>query len=119
MYVAVTCISEQRIDGTVVLQCPPYAAVSGSEDGTIRLWDLLTGHCVHKVRGHERTVVGLICTDMYVISSGLDDKMCVWERKRGHLLYTVEMDTSCGTSMAMLCNNFLVTGGQVCKSSPR
>jgi len=60
--------------------------------------------------------VGLICTDMYVISSGLDDKLCVWERKRGHLLYTVEMDSPGGTSMSMLCNNFLVTGGQVCNA---
>ncbi|XP_053374079.1 sterol regulatory element-binding protein cleavage-activating protein-like [Mercenaria mercenaria] len=93
-------------------KCAPYAAVSGSADGTIRLWDLLTGHCVHKVIGHDGTVVGLTCTDSYIISSGLDDKMCVWERKRGHLLYSVEMETSCGSSMSMLSKNFLVTGGQ-------
>ncbi|XP_052246747.1 sterol regulatory element-binding protein cleavage-activating protein-like [Dreissena polymorpha] len=95
-------------------KCTPYAAVSGAADGTIRLWDLLTGHCVHKVKGHEATVMGLTCTDTYIISSGLDDKLCVWERKRGHLLYSVEMETSCGTSMAILCNNFVVTGGQGC-----
>ena len=94
-------------------QCPPYAAVSGSADGSIRLWDLLTGTCVHKVKGHDGTVVSLTCTDVYIISSGLDDKMCVWERKRGHLLYSVDMETSCGSSMAMLNNNFLVTGGEV------
>ena len=58
--------------------------------------------------------MSLTCTDSYIISSGLDDKMCVWERKRGHLLYSVDMETSCGSSMAMLNNNFLVTGGEVC-----
>ena len=96
-----------------MFQCAPYAAVSGSADGTIRLWDLLTGHCVHKVIGHDGTIIGLTCTDSYIISSGLDDKMCVWDRKRGQLLYSVEMETSCGSSMSMLCKNFLVTGGQV------
>ncbi|XP_060568692.1 sterol regulatory element-binding protein cleavage-activating protein-like [Ruditapes philippinarum] len=101
---AITCLYLDK--------CAPYAAVSGSADGTIRLWDLLTGHCVHKVIGHEGTIVGLTCTDTYIISSGLDDKMCVWDRKRGQLLYSVEMETSCGSSMSMLCKNFLVTGGQ-------
>ena len=87
--------------------------MSGSADGSIRLWDLLTGHCVHKVKGHDGAIVSLTCTDAYIISSGLDDKMCVWERKRGHLLYSVDMETSCGSSMAMLNTNFLVTGGEV------
>ncbi|KAL4222496.1 hypothetical protein ACF0H5_018535 [Mactra antiquata] len=93
-------------------KCAPYAAISGSADGTIRLWDILTGHCVHKVIGHEGTVIDVTCTDMYMISSGIDDKMCVWERKRGHLLYSVQMETSCGSSISMLGCNFLVTGGQ-------
>lgn len=93
-------------------KCAPYAAVSGSADGTIRLWDLLSGTCVHKVIGHDGTVVGLTCTDSHIISSGLDDRMCVWQRKRGYLLYTVEMETSCGSSMSLLNSHFLVTGGQ-------
>ena len=97
----------------VLLQISPYAAVSGSADGTVRLWDLLTGSCVHKVRSHDGTIVGLTCTEAYIISSGLDDRLCVWERKRGHLLYSVDMETSCGSTMAMLNSNFLVTGGEV------
>lgn len=93
-------------------KCPPYAAVSGSTDGTIRLWDLLNGHCVHKISAHEGSVVGLQCSDVHIISSALDDRMCVWDRKRGQLLYSVEIDTAYSTSIMMISNNFLIIGGQ-------
>ena len=70
-----------------VFQVAPLAAVSGAEDGSVRLWDLLTGSCVHKFSGHISAVTSLTCTPMYVISAGTDDRMCIWERRGGQLLH--------------------------------
>ncbi len=76
---------------TVLLQGIPLAAASGSEDGSVRLWDLLTGACVHKLEGHYGMVVSLTCTPMYVVSTGMDDRLCIWERCKGHLLHWIQM----------------------------
>ena len=71
------------------LQVAPLAAASGAEDGVVRLWDLMTGACVHKLRGHSATVTSVICTTLYVISVGMDDQLCVWERCKGYLLHYI------------------------------
>ena len=69
----------------------PLAAASGAEDGSVRLWDLLTGSCVHKLAGHSETVTSLTCTKDYIISSGIDDRLCIWERCKGHLLHWIQL----------------------------
>ena len=70
----------------------PHAAISGSEDGDVRVWDLLTGACVHKLQGHEGSRVTCVTsTQNYIISSGVDDRLCVWDRCKGHLLHWVQM----------------------------
>ena len=65
--------------------------MSGSADGSVRLWDLLTGTCVYDFKGHDGSIVSLIATLHYIVSLGLDDKICVWERSRGQLLHSLEM----------------------------
>ncbi|KAK2173041.1 hypothetical protein NP493_908g00028 [Ridgeia piscesae] len=70
----------------------PLAAASGAEDGTVRLWDLLTGACVHKLdSGHHGRVTALTCTLTHVVSAGVDNRLCIWERWNGHLLHWLHM----------------------------
>ncbi|XP_064598999.1 LOW QUALITY PROTEIN: sterol regulatory element-binding protein cleavage-activating protein-like [Liolophura sinensis] len=92
----------------------PYAAASGSADGTVRLWDLVAGACVHKMRGLGSVVTLLTATDQFVISSDQDDILCIWERNHGQLIHTIHNDLYGFTSLAMLFPNKLVTGGQGC-----
>lgn len=77
--------------GPWLFQCPPYAAASGSSDGTVRLWDLMTGMCTHKFKWHEEAVVQLATSLQFVISLAQDDYMCVWERSRTRLLHKISM----------------------------
>ena len=73
-------------------QMTPLAAASGAEDGTVRLWDLLTGACVHKLdSGHHGRVTALTCTLTHVVSAGVDNRLCIWERWNGHLLHWLHM----------------------------
>ncbi|CAH1788116.1 unnamed protein product [Owenia fusiformis] len=92
----------------------PLAAASGSNDGCVRLWDLLTGACVHKLNAHSTTVNSISCTPVYVISSGQDDRLCIWERCKGLLMYCLQLDAGCCNAVAMMTSNLLVTGGQGC-----
>ncbi|XP_048754317.2 sterol regulatory element-binding protein cleavage-activating protein-like [Ostrea edulis] len=91
---------------------PPFNVASGDAEGTTRLWDLHTGTCLHKVKVHEAAVVALTCTIKYVISSGLDDRLCLWDRKRGTLVHELEMDPCGNNCMSLLTSHLLVLGGQ-------
>ena len=73
----------------------PLAAVSGSQDGSVRMWDLLTGTCIHAFLWHSGPVVTLSCSPLYVVSVSLDDRMCVWDRNRNFLLHTVHLVGVC------------------------
>ena len=75
----------------ITFQVAPLAAVSGSDDGTVRLWDLLTGSCVHKLKGHSGAVQCLTATSDYVISCSVDDRLCIWERCKGLILHCVNL----------------------------
>lgn len=63
---------------------------SGGQDGTICLWDVLTGSRVGLMHGHRGDITSLLCTASYVISSGLDDVISIWDRSSGIKLYSIQ-----------------------------
>ncbi|XP_068091292.1 sterol regulatory element-binding protein cleavage-activating protein [Hyperolius riggenbachi] len=97
------------IDETMVL-------ASGGQDGAICLWDVLTGSRVGHMHGHRGDITSLICTASYVISSGLDDVISIWDRSSGIRLYSIQQDLGCGSSLGLISDNLLVTGGLGCVS---
>ena len=54
-----------------------------------------------RLEGHDGTVSSLTLTAMYVVSCGMDDRLCIWERIRGHLLHWIQMEPG-------YCNRYLV-----------
>ncbi|XP_051922424.1 sterol regulatory element-binding protein cleavage-activating protein isoform X2 [Hippocampus zosterae] len=102
-------ITAVYIDETMVL-------ASGSQDGAIFLWDVLTGKCVSHVYGHRGDVTSLVCTPLCIISSGLDDLICVWDRSTGIKLYSIQQEAGCGSSLGLISDSLLVTGGLGCVS---
>jgi len=71
------------------------AAVSGSVDDTVRLWDLKTGRCLQTLEGHTSTVESVSVTpDGKRAVSGSDDKtLRVWNLETGRCLRTLEGHT--------------------------
>ncbi len=62
------------------------------QDGTICLWDLLTGACIYSIMGHDGDVVALAHSPSYVVSlGGTDAKIGVWERLQGHHINTISL----------------------------
>lgn len=81
---------------------------SGSQDGLLCVWDLVTGACMYSIEAHDGAVVSLICSSSYVISMGTDERLYIWERFQGNLLNTINV-AHVYTSLLMLTPSLLVT----------
>ncbi|KAJ1795903.1 SCF ubiquitin ligase complex subunit cdc4 [Coemansia sp. RSA 2399] len=59
--------------------------ISGSYDCAIRVWDVTTGACVHRLEGHTAKVYTIVLdTDMHLIMSGsMDGTIRVWDWDSG------------------------------------
>ncbi|KAJ8314345.1 hypothetical protein KUTeg_008906 [Tegillarca granosa] len=96
-----------KITVVYVDKSPPYHVASGAANGSVRLWDLHSGSCVHKVRVHDGAVLALICTSKYVISAGVDDQLCIWDKRTGVITHLLQLD-SCGNNcLELLTPNLL------------
>ena len=55
--------------------------VSGSDDASVRVWDLETGSCIQHLTGHTGPVNSLVAlTDGRIVSGSEDDSLRVWDR---------------------------------------
>lgn len=90
----------------------PSGAVSGSTDGTVWLWDLLSGKALHKMKKHTASIVAAQCCMHYIVSSAEDNKMCIWARRTGALLHVNQLDSASCHALSLLGQNWCVTGGR-------
>jgi len=68
-------------------------ALSGSWDGTLRLWDLKTGKTTYKFIGHTKDVLSVaFSADHRQIVSGSRDKTIILWNTIGRLMYTIQED---------------------------
>ncbi len=65
--------------------------VTGSMDGTLKLWDLETSACVHTINAHvDGVTAGAISPDgRLLLSGGLDGTLRLWRFPSGELLASV------------------------------
>jgi COMPASS component SWD3 len=73
--------------GQVTPRSPGHAfAVSGSEDGAVLCWDVVSKKVLQRIEGHDGVVLGVdTCTTSYgryLVSCGLDGTVRVWEEKQ-------------------------------------
>ncbi|XP_007438144.1 telomerase protein component 1 [Python bivittatus] len=55
--------------------------LSGSNDGTVRLWDPTTSECVQEFLGHQSPICGVTSEKDHVISVGRDGLLITWNLK--------------------------------------
>jgi len=64
-------------------------AISASGDGTLRVWEVATGACLHTLTGHTSRVNHVAVTgDGRAISASRDGTLRVWEVATGACLHT-------------------------------
>ena len=60
--------------------------VSGSNDYTVRVWDLQTGKLLRELKGHTRDVNSVALQGDTVVSGSDDSTVRVWDLQTGTLL---------------------------------
>lgn len=70
--------------------------VSGSYDCSVRIWQISSGRCLHRLNGHSQKVYSVVL-DMKqnrCISGSMDCKVKIWDITTGSCTYTLEGHTS-------------------------
>ena len=87
------CLSRAEEAQKQQRRCPDGRQLaSGSDDNTVRLWDVETGACVRTLEGH-RSDVWSVCfsPDGRMVASGSDDKTVrLWDVETGACVKTLE-----------------------------
>ena len=89
-------------------------AVSGSEDLTVRVWDLETGSCLRVFGGHTKRVSSVCITfdGKYAASGSQDKTIRVWDLESGECLWTLEGHLAEVLSLCISPDcKYLVSGG--------
>ena len=76
---------------TALIMLPSGRMVSGSEDGTLRLWDVESGKVLQEFEGHSSEVSALARLDSYRVVSGHEDgTLRLWDVESGKALQEFE-----------------------------
>jgi len=57
--------------------------ISGSDDCTIRVWDLNSDKCYHILQGHTSPITCLFVTEEYIVSGSYDKTIRIWNTDTG------------------------------------
>lgn len=81
-------------------------ALSGSEDHTVRYWDLSTGKSIRELRGHTRVVnaVAFLPDGKRALSAGDDKTLRLWNLETGEEVWKAEGQTGVLQALAVLPN---------------
>merc|ERR1712205_158528 len=91
----------------VVISSDGQFALSGSWDGTLRLWDLNTGLTTRRFVGHDKDVLSVaFSADNRQIVSGSRDKTIKLWNTRGECKYTIQADGAEGHTEWVSCVSF-------------
>ncbi|MBS0606477.1 MAG: WD40 repeat domain-containing protein [Parachlamydiales bacterium] len=63
--------------------------ISGSNDTTIKIWDLETRECTHTLRGHSAAVSCLAFDNGKIVSGSIDGMIHVWDSETGNHVKTL------------------------------
>lgn len=96
-------ITSIEIDAT-----SPTTAVSGCQVGQVCVWDLQTGTCLFSVEAHRGAAVSSILpTPHFLVTSGTDDKIFIWDKQAGNLLHTINQVIFCSSPVDFFPANSL------------
>ncbi|KAF2107672.1 WD40-repeat-containing domain protein [Lophiotrema nucula] len=62
---------------------PPSYMLTGSLDGTIRLWHIPSGRCIHRFFGHVEGIWSLAADSLRLVSGAEDKTIKIWDPRTG------------------------------------
>jgi len=104
-----------RVDGlsSVALSADGVLALSGSDDWTLRLWDLRSGECLRTFVGHKYTVnsVALSGDGRWALSGSEDNTLRLWDLSSGECLRTFVGHTDSVNSVTLSADGHWALSG--------
>jgi WD40 repeat protein len=87
--------------------------VSGSDDGTVAVWDLQTGARLHQLTGHQGVVtsVALSGDGRHIVSGSSDGTVAVWDLQTGARLHELTGHHSAVTSVVLSGDGRYIVSG--------
>jgi WD40 repeat protein len=100
---------------SVALSVDRRWALSGSSDGTLRLWQLAIGQCTQIFKGHthEVTACALSADGRWALSGSHDRTVRLWDATNGHCERRFEGHARTVTSVALTADERHVLSGSV------
>jgi F-box/WD-40 domain protein MET30 len=93
---------------------PPSYMLTGSLDGTIRLWHIPSGRCVHTFFGHIEGIWALAADTLRLVSGAEDKMVKVWDPRTGKHERTFYGHSAPVTCVG-LSDSRLASGGEDCE----
>ncbi len=87
--------------------------VTGSSDGTARIWEVESGQLVHSLEGHTDYVraASFSADGRYVVTGSSDDTARIWEVESGQLVHSLEGHTDYVVAASFSADGrYVVTG---------
>ena len=88
------------------------SVISGSEDTTLRVWNIESGSCLHILGGHEGMITCLVSHGDHVSSGNDDQCVRVWNISNGQCVHKLEAATGLIYSMTYSDEGkYIIAGG--------
>ncbi|KAF7376820.1 WD40 repeat-like protein [Mycena sanguinolenta] len=87
--------------------------VSGSYDGTVRIWDVTTGTELRRMEGHTGYVISVVFSPdgAHIVSGSDDDTVCIWDATTGAALGRMDGHTGLVISVAFSPDGTCIVSG--------
>ncbi len=98
---------------SVYLSADGRYALSGSEDTTLKLWDVERGNCLRTFEGHTLAIssVCLSADGRFALSGSRDNTLKLWDIERGNCLRTFERHTHAIKSVCLSADGRFALSG--------
>ena len=86
--------------------------ISGSDDRTIKVWEVASGNLINTLTGHEKEVENLEITPdgQQLISTGYESEINIWNLRSGQLIRKIDESTKVYSIMLLPNGKQLAVG---------
>lgn len=89
-------------------------ALSGADDGEIKVWDIVTGRCRRSLKDHREAVVALFISEQgeHAVSGSRDGRVNLWDLKSGAVVHSHDSERGAVRSLCLSRDGqHIISGG--------
>ncbi|TAF06015.1 MAG: WD40 repeat domain-containing protein [Nostocales cyanobacterium] len=113
-----TLMGHSHIVNSLAISANAKFLVSGSQDKTIRVWNLVTGELMHVLKSHREGVyaVALSPNEQIIASGSADKTIKLWHLETGELLGTFSGHANTVTALVFTASGEMLVSGSLDKT---